>query len=89
MRSSQHDQDGDGELERNLKPKFLHGELEVTRASRVVLYPPVTNKEDAGAGKEGLLVVTNFKLSFITVEDSQVMPFCLGDSRRDKVYFNC
>uniref|UniRef100_A0A1B0D6B3 Uncharacterized protein n=1 Tax=Phlebotomus papatasi TaxID=29031 RepID=A0A1B0D6B3_PHLPP len=69
------DQDVDGELERNLKPKFLHGELEVTRASRVVLYPPVTNKEDAGAGKEGLLVVTNFKLSFITLEDSQSANF--------------
>ncbi|GAB0098510.1 myotubularin-related protein 10-B [Sergentomyia squamirostris] len=72
----QNDQDvaaGGGDAD--LNPKFLNGELEVVRANRVVLYPPVTNKNDASAGKEGVLVVTNFKLSFITVEDSQSANF--------------
>ncbi|XP_059614071.1 myotubularin-related protein 10-B isoform X2 [Phlebotomus argentipes] len=71
----QTDQDSGGDADASLKPKLLHGELEVARATQVVLHPPVTNKNDSSAGKMGLLVVTNFKLSFISVEDSQSANF--------------
>uniref|UniRef100_A0A6B2ECL4 Putative phosphatidylinositol 3-phosphate 3-phosphatase myotubularin mtm1 n=1 Tax=Phlebotomus kandelakii TaxID=1109342 RepID=A0A6B2ECL4_9DIPT len=65
----------DGGAEASLPTRLLAGEQEVASASLVVLHPPVTNKDDANTGLKGRLVVTNFKLSFITLEDSQSANF--------------
>lgn len=53
---------------------MLQGEIEACRAKDVLLCSSLAGKEQHNneAGTEGLLVITNFKLSFITYEDSQV-----------------
>lgn len=52
---------------------FLSGELEVARAKNVILYTTLSNKgQDRDNGLCGLLVVTNFKLSFLTNDNEQV-----------------
>lgn len=81
--SPQSVQPSDDVLQRTLKPKMLQGEIEACRAERVLLCPPMDHKkEQDGAGVEGLLVITNFKLTFITNDDcAQVGPipsFCLS-----------
>lgn len=60
-------------LQRSLKPKMLQGEIEACRAERVLLCPPLASKDlDEDIGVEGLLVITNFKLTFITNDELQV-----------------
>lgn len=44
------------------------GELEVARARNVMLYTPTSKLKDDN-GIPGLLVVTNFKLSFLSIDD--------------------
>lgn len=62
-----------------LKPKLLPNELEVARAGRVVLCPPIYSKnanektDQENADPDGLLVVTNFRMSFIASNESQVI----------------
>ncbi|XP_026462054.1 myotubularin-related protein 10-like [Ctenocephalides felis] len=46
-----------------LKPRLLPGELTVAEANSVLMFAPLT---DGNQGKTGLLVVTNFKVTFIT-----------------------
>lgn len=49
------------------------GELEVASAKNVILYTTLSNKsQDRENGLCGLLVVTNFKLSFLTSDSEQV-----------------
>lgn len=49
------------------------GELEVARAKNVILYTTLSNKgQDRDNGLCGLLVVTNFKLSFLSSDNEQV-----------------
>lgn len=50
------------------------GELEVARAKNVILYTTLSNKSQERElnGLCGLLVVTNFKLSFLTHDNEQV-----------------
>lgn len=49
------------------------GELEVASAKNVILYTTLSNKsQDRENGLCGLLVVTNFKLSFLTSDNEQV-----------------
>lgn len=49
------------------------GELEVASAKNVVLYTTLSHKsQDRENGLCGLLVVTNFKLSFLTSNNDQV-----------------
>lgn len=57
------------------------GELEVQRAKNAVLYSTLTktskmNERDNGT--TGLLVVTNFRLSFLTSNNDQVIEFYLA-----------
>ncbi|XP_031617006.1 myotubularin-related protein 10-B [Contarinia nasturtii] len=59
-------------LQESLKPKLLTGELEVATAKNVILYTTLSNKsQDRENGLCGLLVVTNFKLSFLTSDNEQ------------------
>lgn len=52
---------------------IISGELEVASAKNVVLYTTLINKRrDRDDGILGLLVVTNFKLSFLTGNNDQV-----------------
>lgn len=53
---------------------FISGELEVARAKNVILYTTLSNKSQDRElnGLCGLLVVTNFKLSFLTSDNEQV-----------------
>lgn len=52
---------------------IISGELEVASAKNVVLYTTLTNKRrDRDDGILGLLVITNFKLSFLTGNNDQV-----------------
>lgn len=44
------------------------GELEVATARNVLLYTPTSKIKDDN-GIPGLLVITNFKLSFLSIED--------------------
>lgn len=49
------------------------GELEVASAKNVVLYTSLSNKgQEEESCLCGLLVVTNFKLTFLTKDDDQV-----------------
>lgn len=49
------------------------GELEVASAKNVILYTTLSNKRHGrDNGLIGLLVVTNFKLSFLTGDKDQV-----------------
>lgn len=65
-------QPSDDVLQRSLKPKILQGEIEACRAERVVMCSPLASKDNDQHGDEGLLVLTNFKLSFITNDEAQV-----------------
>lgn len=52
---------------------MFSGELEVASAKNVILYTTLSNKShDRENGLCGLLVVTNFKLSFLTSDIDQV-----------------
>lgn len=51
---------------------MLQGEIEACRAERVLLCSPMDHKKDPNSDVEGLLVITNFKLSFITNDEGQV-----------------
>lgn len=51
------------------------GELEVTSAENVQLYPS-PNKSPRDLVCTGLLVVTNFKLSFISTDTTEVSHIC-------------
>lgn len=51
---------------------MLHGEIEACRAERVLLCSPLASKDIGDEGDEGLLVITNFKLSFVTNDEAQV-----------------
>lgn len=62
---------GSDSAEPILKPKLLPGELEVTSAENVQLYPS-PNKSPRDLVCTGLLVVTNFKLTFITTGTTEV-----------------
>lgn len=55
----------------------LAGELEVVRARNVILFAPLTKYEK---GVLGLLVVTNFKLSFLSVESSEVSVLLINNN---------
>lgn len=53
--------------------RTFSGELEVASAKNVILYTTLSNKSlDRDCGLVGLLVVTNFKLTFLTCEKDQV-----------------
>lgn len=54
--------------------RFYSGELEVARAKNVILYTTLSNKSQERElnGLCGLLVITNFKLSFLTQDNEQV-----------------
>lgn len=54
--------------------RFYSGELEVARAKNVILYTTLSNKSQERElnGLCGLLVMTNFKLSFLTQDNEQV-----------------
>lgn len=65
-------QPSDDVLQRSLKPKMLQGEIEACRAERVLLCSPLASKDKEDEGEEGLLVITNFKLSFVTTDETQV-----------------
>lgn len=52
-----------------LNPKLLSGELEVARARNVLLFSPTSKIKDDN-GIPGVLVITNFKLSFLSFDDS-------------------
>lgn len=52
-------------IENNLK--LLRGEVLVAKAQNVLMFLPVG---DLKQGTSGILSVTNFKLSFITTDDS-------------------
>lgn len=51
---------------------MLQGEIEACRAERVLLCSPLASKDKEDEGEEGLLVITNFKLSFVTTDETQV-----------------
>lgn len=51
---------------------MLQGEIEACRAERVLLCSPLASKDTDDEGDEGLLVITNFKLSFVTTDEAQV-----------------
>lgn len=57
----------------DLKLKLLLGEIEVARAKNVILIPPGIKKSPNTNGLIGLLVVTNFRISFITIEDLPIV----------------
>nr|XP_018912403.1 PREDICTED: myotubularin-related protein 10-B [Bemisia tabaci] len=65
---SAHDVSNDESFSEILLPKLLPGEMVVAEAHSVLLFTPVSDKKN---GKLGVLVVTNFKLSFITAEEEQ------------------
>lgn len=52
---------------------MLQGEIEACRAERVLLCSPLASKDIGDEGDEGLLVITNFKLSFVTNDEAQVI----------------
>lgn len=56
----------------DLKLKLLLGEIEVARAKNVLLIPPGIKNSTNTNGLIGLLVVTNFRISFITVDDQEL-----------------
>jgi hypothetical protein len=60
---------------KNFKPKLLTGEIEVARAANVELNThkkniKLTSQEDKVG--LGILFITNFRLSFVTVDNSEV-----------------
>lgn len=57
---------------------ILLGEQEVQSARNVVLYTSLLNKKnDQNNGITGLLVVTNFKLTFLSNKSDQVVCFSM------------
>ncbi|KAJ1532085.1 hypothetical protein ONE63_000714 [Megalurothrips usitatus] len=48
-----------------LNTRLLPGEAVVAEAQNVLMYAPLSEKQ----GKSGILIVTNFKLSFVTTEE--------------------
>nr|CAD7203311.1 unnamed protein product [Timema douglasi] len=48
-----------------LTPRLLTGEVQVAEAQHVLMFSPLSELKQ---GKSGVLIVTNFKLSFITTD---------------------
>lgn len=47
--------------------KLLPGEILITKAQNVLMFSPVS---DLNQGTSGILSVTNFKLTFVTADDT-------------------
>lgn len=56
----------DDSFSEQLNPRCLPGEMTIAEAQNVLMFSPVTENKQ---GKSGVLLVTNFKLSFVTTEE--------------------